>query len=207
MYHEFVQTEWNAVRALEAQALNNQAMCYLRMGDYDMAERRARACLDIEQSNIKALYRLGVALNERSKHEQARTMLKYAVCLKPDCLTIRDEYNRACRGLRDERIASTKTWKGAFGRRDAAKAATKQAASAPAAVTPTGSVQPAGVQSDAVRAQRKKLEEAFHLSVVGDAQLPLAVSSSLDPDDELRQYRDGGSRATTLSPADRARRL
>jgi hypothetical protein len=53
MFHEFIQTEWNAVRQLEGEALNNQGMCYIRMGDYEMSERRARKCLEILQENVK----------------------------------------------------------------------------------------------------------------------------------------------------------
>ncbi len=116
MFHEFIQTEWNAVRQLEGEALNNQGMCYIRMGDYEMSERRARKCLEILQENVKCLYRLGLSCNEQKKYEEAKKYLKYALCIKPDSLTIRDEYNRACKNIRDELMAVKKTWKGAFGR-------------------------------------------------------------------------------------------
>lgn len=138
MFHEFIQTEWNAVRQLEGEALNNQCMCYIRMGDYEMAERRARKCLEILQENVKgekrtkrakmrlifkniafflsALYRLGLCCNEQKKYEEAKKYLKYALCIKPDSLTIRDEYNRACKNIKDELLAVKKTWGGAFKR-------------------------------------------------------------------------------------------
>ena len=116
MFHEFIQTEWNAVRQLEGEALNNQCMCYIRMGDYEMSERRARKCLEILQENVKCLYRLGLSCNEQKKYEDAKKYLKYALCIKPDSLTIRDEYNRACKNIKDELMAVKKTWKGAFGR-------------------------------------------------------------------------------------------
>ena len=72
MFHEFIQTEWNAVRQLEGEALNNQCMCYIRMGDYEMGERRARKCLEILQENVKCLYRLGLCCNEEKKYEEAK---------------------------------------------------------------------------------------------------------------------------------------
>lgn len=115
-YHEYLQTEWITIRKLEAETLNNQAMCYVRMGDYEMGERRARKCLEILPENLKALYRLGLCCNERGNAKDGKMFLKYAICLKPDCLTVREEYNRACRSLRDELTATNKTWKGAFNR-------------------------------------------------------------------------------------------
>jgi tetratricopeptide (TPR) repeat protein len=86
------------------------------MGDYEMAERRARKCLEILQENVKCLYRLGLCCNEQKKYEEAKKYLKYALCIKPDSLTIRDEYNKACKHLKDEMMAVKKTWKGAFQR-------------------------------------------------------------------------------------------
>ena len=125
MFHEYLQTEWTAIRKLEAEALNNQSMCYVRMGDYEMAERRARKCLDIVQEDVKALYRLGLSCNEQKKYVEAKKYLKYAICLRPESLTIRDEYNRACRNIKEEALAVKNTWKGAFNRQKRMDGGTK----------------------------------------------------------------------------------
>lgn len=73
-------------------------------------------CRFAHNATRKAIYRLGLACNEQKKHAEAKKFLRYAICLCPTSLTIRDEYNRACKQLKDELLAVGKTWKGAFSR-------------------------------------------------------------------------------------------
>jgi hypothetical protein len=147
--------EWIAVRKLEAEALNNQSMCYMyvvfslhtlccvrglssraccvllhvrdlssciccvllhvrdlssstcavcvtcacylfahlllciakgrrfsasRMGDYEMGQRRAQKCLEIDQENVKALFRLGLCCNERKQVMSLSRMWLFHSC-------------------------------------------------------------------------------------------------------------------------------
>jgi hypothetical protein len=56
--------------------VDNIAHCFLgsRMGDYEMGQRRAEKCLEIEQENVKALFRLGLCCNERKQVSSARDL-------------------------------------------------------------------------------------------------------------------------------------
>lgn len=71
------------IGTLKATLYNNLASCYLKNGNSELTLALCRKVLDIDDKNVKALYKCGVAYINEHDYDKAREMLKKALDIDP----------------------------------------------------------------------------------------------------------------------------
>jgi tetratricopeptide (TPR) repeat protein len=82
-------TEQDAVKGLKIDAHSNLSLAYLKLLKFEKAEASARQALELDPSNSKATYRLGLALLGQEKVEESREFVLKAAHLDPQNRGIR----------------------------------------------------------------------------------------------------------------------
>lgn len=72
------------IEELKAALYNNLASCYLKHRDYEIVLDLCKKTLKVDEDNIKALYKSGVAYTEVHLYEEAREMFKRLLELEPN---------------------------------------------------------------------------------------------------------------------------
>ncbi|CEO95858.1 hypothetical protein PBRA_004571 [Plasmodiophora brassicae] len=67
--------------------LNNSSACHIRLKSWDAAIRSCTQALGIDNSNVKCLYRRGIAYGNREEYELALRDLKKAQSIEPSAAT------------------------------------------------------------------------------------------------------------------------
>jgi tetratricopeptide (TPR) repeat protein len=79
------------IKELKATTYSNLALCYLRLKEYPRALEAAEKAIDIDNKNIKAHHRAGIALTEMKLWERAKEQLMAALKLEPENVAIKNE--------------------------------------------------------------------------------------------------------------------
>lgn len=75
---------------LLAAMYSNRAACCLKLGEHDAALKDAESCLEIDKTNVKAMFRKGLSLHALARYREACPVLVHALSLKPGDKEIKD---------------------------------------------------------------------------------------------------------------------
>jgi peptidylprolyl isomerase len=92
----------------------NASMAYLKLTDYPGAAERAGLALTKDPSNVKALYRRGVARNHLGLNEEALDDLNEALRLDPENKPVKVEIVKAKKAIKDAKAKAKATYSGMF---------------------------------------------------------------------------------------------
>ncbi|CAE7362157.1 cyp41 [Symbiodinium microadriaticum] len=92
----------------------NAAMAYLKLADYPGAAERAGLALSKDPSNVKALYRRGVARNHLGLNEEALVDLEEALRIDPENKPVKLEIAKARKAIKDAKKKAKATYGNMF---------------------------------------------------------------------------------------------
>uniref|UniRef100_A0A4W5N8V7 FKBP prolyl isomerase 16 n=1 Tax=Hucho hucho TaxID=62062 RepID=A0A4W5N8V7_9TELE len=89
-----VLVEGEEVQDYRVKCLNNLAAAQLKLEQYDDALHTSRDVLSLDPQNVKALFRAGKLLSDKSEYEEAKEILKKALKLEPSTKAIHVELSK-----------------------------------------------------------------------------------------------------------------
>ncbi|XP_026431576.1 70 kDa peptidyl-prolyl isomerase-like isoform X1 [Papaver somniferum] len=92
--HSFTDEEKTRANALRISCHLNNAACKLKLGDYVEASKCCTKVLELDPSNIKALYRRSQSYLETQDLEKAEIDIKKALSINPNNREVKLEYNK-----------------------------------------------------------------------------------------------------------------
>ena len=104
---------WNGIAQQKVTFLSNYAQCMLSMGDYAEVIRHTTSVLEIDENNVKALFRRGKAYSASWDVEEAKRDLTRAAQLDPSLLnTVDKELKALNKRVKDKDAAERERLKG-----------------------------------------------------------------------------------------------
>lgn len=104
---------WNKIAEQKVPFLCNYAQCMLLMGDFAEVIRHTTSVLEVDQDNVKALYRRGKAHSASWSVEEARRDLTRAAQLDPSLAnTVEKELKSLTKRVKDKDTAERERLKG-----------------------------------------------------------------------------------------------
>ncbi|XP_026431708.1 70 kDa peptidyl-prolyl isomerase-like isoform X2 [Papaver somniferum] len=92
--HSFTDEEKTRANALRISCHLNNAACKLKLGDYVEASKCCTKVLELDPSNVKALYRRSQSYLETRDLEKAEIDIKKALSINPNNREVKLEYNK-----------------------------------------------------------------------------------------------------------------
>uniref|UniRef100_A0A8C7GZ26 FKBP prolyl isomerase 16 n=3 Tax=Oncorhynchus kisutch TaxID=8019 RepID=A0A8C7GZ26_ONCKI len=86
--------EEEEVQDYRVKCLNNLAAAQLKLEQYDDALHTSRDVLSLDPQNVKALFRTGKLLSDKSEYQEAMEILKKALKLEPSTKAIHVELSK-----------------------------------------------------------------------------------------------------------------
>eukprot|EP00462_Mataza_sp_D1_P001798 CAMPEP_0175097478 /NCGR_PEP_ID=MMETSP0086_2-20121207/5307_1 /TAXON_ID=136419 /ORGANISM="Unknown Unknown, Strain D1" /LENGTH=189 /DNA_ID=CAMNT_0016370989 /DNA_START=25 /DNA_END=594 /DNA_ORIENTATION=- len=102
------------IDAIQLSANLNATQCYLKLNDPARALKFANKALELDQQNIKALFRRGLAFAGLRDNDSAERDLAQALALSPNDTGIQKTLKAVRAKLKAEEKKHAKKWQGAF---------------------------------------------------------------------------------------------